>query len=359
MVPAAVRADQRPGRLRSTRDSWHAGTHPVGDCAVPGKAEPIRGLIHATARDLAWLWPWCGLSQQASGVLDLVRVFSIGLWAAGTLACEPATALPGPTATGELPPITATAASNRPAAEATPRFGALLLTPVTITPRISPLAGFSTAKLDQMLRTRPHVLGSASIGEPHRGGLFNGQQLAPSAKWHVVDPDRSWATSETIGAIARSIELVHQLHPGSPKLCIGDMSRRRGGYLRPHRSHQSGRDADLGYYYTAGQAWYVPATTQNLDSMRTWTLVKALLSSGEVEYLFMDHSIQALLRTHAEAAGDDPEWLQQLFRSRLHRDAPVRHSWGHRTHFHVRFHSPLARATARHLHPRLRANGMI
>jgi len=112
-------------------------------------------------------------------------------------------------------------------------------------------------------------------------------------------------------------------------------------------------------YYTTGQTWYVPATAQNLDAVRTWSLVKALLSGGDVEYLFMDRSVQTLLREHAEAAGDDPEWLQRLFRSRVQRDALVRHTWGHRTHFHVRFHSPRACATARHLYPRLKANGMI
>ena len=41
-------------------------------------------------------------------------------------------------------------------------------------------------------------------------------------------------------------------HPGTKRLPVGDLSRRRGGFFPPHVSHQNGRDADIGFYLRKG-----------------------------------------------------------------------------------------------------------
>lgn len=233
------------------------------------------------------------------------------------------------------------------------------LDPVVVSPRRDPLAGLSDGEVARIFRGQRSLLGCASIGEPHRGALLNGMRLASTPRLHVVAPDRSWGTPGTVRALERAIARVHEEHPGTPRLHVGDLSREQGGYLRPHRSHQSGRDADLGYYYLDGEGWYIRGHKDNLDVERTFTLVEALLHEGDVEYLFIDQSIQALLRDHALGAGEDPHWLDQLFGVPGQRRGPssiIRHAGGHLTHLHVRFYDNEARAIALRLGPHLRGS---
>ena len=228
-------------------------------------------------------------------------------------------------------------------AAATVASGPYVLAEATVMPALHPLASLRPAQLDKLLRTSPERLGSASVGAPNRGSLLNGVALEPSPFWSVVRPERSWATAETAASIARAVQVVQRRFSGTPTLYIGDISRKRGGYLRPHRSHQSGRDADIGYYYRDGAAWYRRATAENLDCQRTWALVEALIEGGDVEYIFIDGSVQSLLREHARASGEDPAWLNVVFGNP--RTAIVRHASGHRTHLHVRFHNDVAERT--------------
>jgi penicillin-insensitive murein endopeptidase len=221
--------------------------------------------------------------------------------------------------------------------------GPYVLAEVTVTPALHPLASLRPAELDEFLRTSPERIGSASVGAPNRGSLLNGVEVEPSPFWSVVRPERSWATAETAGSIARAVNVVQRRFPGTPTLYIGDISRKRGGYLRPHRSHQSGRDADIGYYYRDGAAWYRRATAENLDCERTWALIEALIEAGDVEYIFIDRSVQSLLHEYAEDNGEDPAWLSVVFGNP--RTAIVRHAGGHRTHLHVRFHNDVAERT--------------
>jgi penicillin-insensitive murein endopeptidase len=140
---------------------------------------------------------------------------------------------------------------------------------------------------------------------------------------------------------------VNEEYPLSPVLFVGNISARRGGYLRPHRSHQSGRDADLGFYYAGGPAWYVRGTRESLDLGRTWALVKALLADPNVEAIFVDRSIQRLLRGYAERTGERFSWLEGIFNGGPHgAEKRIFHEWGHLTHLHVRFRSPVAQETA-------------
>jgi hypothetical protein len=143
---------------------------------------------------------------------------------------------------------------------------------------------------------------------------------------------------------------VKRCHPGTPKLSVGDISRQRGGWLAPHRSHQSGLDADIGYYYLSGPAWYVQAVAQNLDVPRTWALVRALLEGGSVEYVFMDRRVQKLLLGHI-ATLDDSESAKHYFETENETNALIRHVPGHGGHFHVRFRDPAAVALGLRLSP--------
>ncbi|MCH2137335.1 MAG: penicillin-insensitive murein endopeptidase, partial [Phycisphaerales bacterium] len=86
-----------------------------------------------------------------------------------------------------------------------------------------------------------------SGGAAHDGRLLNGVPLH-TRPGVVTRKGRNWGTAETVAAIYRAVDLVRAKFPDTPDLAIGDLSRKHGGKLRPHKSHQSGRDADIAYY---------------------------------------------------------------------------------------------------------------
>lgn len=211
----------------------------------------------------------------------------------------------------------------------------------------------SAPEIRLFLKYDPDILGPMAIGRPNRGALFNGVQLRASEGISVVDPKHAWGTAETVDALIRAVAMVRSEFPNAPPLHIGHISSPRGGWLRPHRSHQSGRDADVGYYYLDGPKWYVRATAQNLDLPKTWVLVRALIVDQSAEYLFIDRTIQTLLRTYAETLGEDPEWLGEIFDGTPKKPNVIRHTWGHLTHMHVRLRSPDAERAGARAHAEL------
>lgn len=210
-----------------------------------------------------------------------------------------------------------------------------------------PLDGISQSELQRLAVRAPERLGSASIGKPNRGRLLNGVQLEPSPGIRVVDGTSSYGTTETIRSIHAAVAEVLRQFPGSSELPIGDISRKGGGHLRPHRSHQTGLDVDIGYYYVDAAGWYTNATADNLDRPRTWALLKAFIARGNVEYVFMDRSIQNLLEEYAESIGESRELLDGLFQSPKRKDTIVRHRQRHLSHFHIRLHDPVSEETGR------------
>jgi murein endopeptidase len=216
--------------------------------------------------------------------------------------------------------------------------------------RPHPLDGKTKAELEALLADNPAALGSMSIGSPNGGALFNAVQMPPGEHYQLVDPAHAWGTQETVDALLRSISAVERKFPGSGPLPIGHLSARRGGALSPHVSHQTGRDADVGYYYLNGGRWYARAHAKNLDRERTWTLVKALITDTDVDLILIDHSIQVLLEEYARSIGEDQAWLDSVFRGVPGKLPPViRHARGHATHLHVRFFNPIAQETGRRL----------
>jgi len=220
-------------------------------------------------------------------------------------------------------------------------------------------SGLSQAEIAFRLAHDPGSLGSLSVGRPNRGALWNGVLMPDGPLWEVVDPKHSFGTEETIRSIAAAVEAVHGRFPDSPKLYIGQLSSEHGGYLRPHRSHQTGRDVDIGYYYLGGPRWYVRATAATLDRARTWALVKSFVQDPNVEAMFMDRSVQRLLRDYAEDHGESPAWLVSVFDGKGNAEPLVRHEWGHLTHLHVRFRCPAAQEAGLLAHRSLLSLGKI
>jgi hypothetical protein len=226
------------------------------------------------------------------------------------------------------------------------------LEPLEIRPTPSPLRGLSSAELDRLALTKPASLGTVCVGRPNRGRLFNAVELVSEPGLRVMVRENTWGTAETVRSLRGAVRELRAQYPSAPDVTVGDLSRQGGGHLRPHRSHQLGLDADIGYFYVGEGKWYAKANAANLDRELTWAFLKALIAEGGVEYLFMDRSVQVLLREHALEKGEDPAWIASLFETPAHRDTLIRHTWGHITHFHVRFLDPAAERLGRELEAR-------
>jgi penicillin-insensitive murein endopeptidase len=212
-------------------------------------------------------------------------------------------------------------------------------------PPNSPALTLSDAEINTRFHHSLASLGPASIGPPSAGALVNGVQMQQSELWQLTDPGRAWGTQETVDALQRCVERVNQRFPGTPPITIGHLSAKTGGHLNPHRSHQSGRDADVGYYYKGTTRPFIRATADNLDLVRTWALIKTALKETTVEMILVDHSVQRLLVDYAAASGEDPAFLDEVFQIRgKNARAAIRHIKGHDNHIHFRFHNPEAEA---------------
>jgi penicillin-insensitive murein endopeptidase len=193
----------------------------------------------------------------------------------------------------------------------------------------------------------PRALGPLSIGTPDAGLLVNPVPFRAGPFWKLRDPSEAWATDETIDFVVGAIEAVEARYPGSPRLVIGALSYRDGGRLGRHRSHQVGRDADIGFYYRRGEAdTFQAARKKDLDLPRTWALVRALVTETDVDRIFVDRSLMRMLYDQAVSEGEDRAWLDDIF-GRTSEKGLIQHERRHKDHLHARFFNRRAQEEGR------------
>lgn len=202
---------------------------------------------------------------------------------------------------------------------------------------------------------------SRSIGYTNRGRLLNSVELEPSDLIRLKNPNANYGTQEMVDLIRWAAREVERHHPGS-SLLVGDISRTRGGRLRPHRSHRAGRDADIGFYLTdeEGAPATVPRfvrlartgkgtthrdeTVYEFDDVRNWAFVSALMGQDAVPVQYI--MAIAPLKTRLMEEGrrqNAPQWLldrvEQAVGPRHTRGRGRRRSYGtHDSHFHIRIY---------------------
>lgn len=205
--------------------------------------------------------------------------------------------------------------------------------------------------LEEWWTKSPEKLGSVSFGYAHEGRLLNAVQFPKGEGWLLVTPHNAWATQETIDYVVTAIEAVRAQFPDSPPLRVNQISGQEGGYLRPHKSHQNGRDVDLGFYYPTAEPVRVRERERYIDVARNWALVKALVTRTDVQLILVDKRVQRVLYDYALAQGEDQAWLDSIFNAGV--DSIVKHARRHRDHFHVRFYNGRAQELGRRLSPLL------
>ncbi len=188
---------------------------------------------------------------------------------------------------------------------------------------------------------------SESIDFPGSGKLSGAAPMMEGrGRILKATPWKRWATVQTIAVLDRALDAWHK-RPGAQDVLVGNLSAREGGRLKPHSTHQSGRDVDLGYI----QKWdgkeelnWRKMGSHNLDAGETWALLQTLVNTGAVEVVFIDSKLQKLLFDYAKEKGVSEErlaaWLEYPRRPGTVEDVMVQHVAGHDDHLHVRFSCP-------------------
>jgi LysM repeat protein len=193
---------------------------------------------------------------------------------------------------------------------------------------------------------------SVSVGATNSGQLLHGEPLPPHPGYVIRDSRRAYGTVETVRWLVEGFDALREAFPDAPKLRVHDISDRNGGRLIHHRSHQSGRDADVSYFFRrCGSVCRMGRINPGLlDVERQWALFAHWLREGVVEAIFMDYDLQAPLYEYAREQGATPRELHRWFQYPRGPSYPlglIRHFPKHDDHFHVRFVCPETDAECR------------
>lgn len=159
-----------------------------------------------------------------------------------------------------------------------------------------------------------------------------------------------FGTWQLVQLLERAAERVEQRLPGA-RLSIGEISARGGRHLDGHRSHQSGRDVDIGFYMTdprdhpydafafadfgANGRGRGPNRMLRFDDARNWELVGKLVADGDarVQHIFVAYPLRQRLLREGRRRGAPSAVLARAARVM---SQPSHHP--HRNHFHVRIY---------------------
>ncbi len=219
------------------------------------------------------------------------------------------------------------------------------------TPEVQYTADLSDEELERRWKEEPASLGSVSVGFVHSGRMVNAVRFPDGPDWLVVSPEKAWTTEETVHYLTQVIRELRGRYPDAPLLRVNQISARDGGFIRPHKSHQNGRDVDLGFFYPGGNVVRARERERYIDPVMNWALIRALVTHADVQVILVDRRVQKVLYDHALKIGEDKAWLDSLFHAGER--SILKHARGHRDHFHVRFFNPRAQELGRRIAPLL------
>jgi penicillin-insensitive murein endopeptidase len=218
-----------------------------------------------------------------------------------------------------------------------------------------------------------------SVGSPTEGHLVGGAHLDETGYLRIVPADAAgdvrWGLEPLVGMIDRSARAVRRQFPDAVT-SVGHLSREGGGEIDRHRSHESGRDADIGFFVRTSTgkplvaSHFVPFRADGsaptwpgavFDDARNWALVASLLADPEahVTHVFVAMPLRARLLAYAERVGV-PSSLRVRAAELMQQP---RGALPHDDHFHVRIGCPahmtgcVEDPAARPRHPELVAHG--
>ncbi len=190
-----------------------------------------------------------------------------------------------------------------------------------------------------------------------KGNLSQGEVLPRKGAGYILRAETRrrrarFGVTELINIIKDAAFKVQRRHKGS-LLTVADLSRRAGGRIDHHGSHQNGRDVDLLFYLndktgrSVSNGEFIPIDANGFsteppleyrfDTARNWALVEALLRSNkaEVQRIFVADHLKALLINYAKQRGVSPNIVGK---AKLVLSQPGKKT--HMDHFHVRIYCP-------------------
>ena len=232
--------------------------------------------------------------------------------------------------------------------------GALLVISLAM-PALAPTANAGTGHdLPARFLGAPFSLMSLTVGYPNAGFQLRAKKLKDNDALTVRDGsrDNSYAHPALVLRLQRSAREVARVEKGS-RLMVGDLSSRDGGPLAGHVSHQSGRDADIGFYLrdAAGnpivREHFTPFDPNGksrweagvyFDDYRNWVLLRSWVTDrrASLVHIFVSSGLRSRL---IEYGRKDPRFARYVDDVALLLKQPAGRS-PHDDHFHVRIACP-------------------
>jgi murein endopeptidase len=185
---------------------------------------------------------------------------------------------------------------------------------------------------------KPVEVGAVSVGWPDNGRLRHGVQIPQNPELYTVrNVDHAWGSTHAIEVLQKSIATFRLRTGYDQPITLWDMSMKSGGRYGPHRSHRSGRDIDIGLPMNENPKKH--ATPKRVvDWTAMWHMVRAMVETEQVRYVFLSRIQQASLYKAAKACGATNEELDRVMQyPRFKKLGIVRDAPGHTGHLHVRF----------------------
>jgi penicillin-insensitive murein DD-endopeptidase len=241
-------------------------------------------------------------------------------------------------------------------------FTALTATLTLATGAFSGAAQPQHARSERTARITTMALGPAalrfgrSLGSPTEGHLIGGSHLTESEYLRIEPGDTAgdvrWGLEPLVTMLDRAARAVRRQFPGSVT-SVGHLSREGGGDIDRHRSHESGRDADVVFFVRSATgrqllsphfvSFRADGTAPSwpgayFDDAKNWALVAAFVGDAEarVTHLFIASPLRARLLAYAERTGAAQETRMRAaeLMQQPHGVLP------HDDHFHVRIGCP-------------------
>lgn len=214
--------------------------------------------------------------------------------------------------------------------------------------------GRSSLGLPARFKELPFSLMSLSIGAPNSGRQLRAKRLrdTSSLKIKTNSKGRTYGHPGLVLMLQRSAKDVASASPASV-MVVGDLSSEEGGTLSGHRSHQSGRDADVGFYLRDAKGRQVVLDhfvqidrdgrvlgEKNLyfDDNRNWLLVRSWLRDKRagISHVFVASHVRARILEFARSSKARSRHYDAAA-ALLHQPS---NAAKHDDHFHVRIECP-------------------
>lgn len=176
------------------------------------------------------------------------------------------------------------------------------------------------------------------IDNPHHSWPRNSTPIPECEYIRLTKPNR-YAQPELVEMITSAAGEMfekYKVNGNGPRLEVRDASRKRGGKLSPHVSHNRGIDVDVGMYWFDGEKYgnskglirkWNPETLEV-----NWNFLKSLQQHYPVEYVFWSGKDVNRMHNYVKTHYGEEEWKK--YGKVLERED------SHTNHFHIRIQNP-------------------